>query len=244
MSIHRFFLHTGDRVNDTTFTITSEELLHQWKKVLRFQTGEKVVLFDGSGKEYSGEIIHMTPKAIEGKVTDSRTCNTELSSSLILAQSILKSPEKFEWVLQKGTELGVSEFYPLITKRTERSFLHKMDRLNRIIIEAAEQCGRATVPTLHEPITFEKFLKLERLKEKDSLLLIPHVGTDKGVGTLDIQQGSIYVCVGPEGGFEDREVSAAQESGATVVSLGHRVLRSETASIAIATLIASKIEHF
>lgn len=243
--MHRFFLKPEDFVDDRIFVIASEELVHQWTKVLRFRTGEKVVLLDGSGREFVGEILTITSKAIEGKITLAHLCDTELSTRIILAQSILKNPEKFEWVLQKGTELGVSEFYPLITSRTERESLNKIDRLQRIITEAAEQCGRAVLPVLHEPIKFESFLKLEFFSKGQVSLLMPHVVADGRIADFELNpEKRVALCIGPEGGFVDKEIEAAQKAGAFMVTLGKRVLRSETASLAATTLLASRIESF
>lgn len=245
MSAHRFFLKDQDFLDRSIFVVESEDLIHQWMKVLRFRVGESVILFNGNGEESVCEIVSMTPRAIQGKVLSHRLCDTELPERLILAQSILKNPDKFEWVLQKGTELGISEFYPLITRRTERESLNKLDRLQRILVEAAEQSGRAIVPVLHEPISFEKFLKLEFIDKKQVELIVPHLVADGRIADLPLNsEKRIAVCVGPEGGFEDAEMLAAKNAGAMLVTLGKRVLRSETAALSAATLLASRMESF
>lgn len=241
MSIHRFFLTPQDVVNEGAFTITSEELLHQWKKVLRFGVGEEVILFNGRDNEYRGEIISISNKAIHGKISSVVPCETELSTKIILAQSILKNPEKFEWVLQKGTELGVSEFYPIITHRTERQFLPKHERLQRILVEATEQCGRCVVPTLHEPMKFEVFLK--HIAVEKPMLLIPHTIGGKSIGTLKmVQKKPAVLCIGPEGGFDDKEVEGVQKAGGISVTLGRRILRSETAALAALAQFGARLE--
>lgn len=242
--MHRFLLREGDAVSEKLFVIISQELIHQWSKVLRFRVGEKVALFDAERNEYICEIQSITPKIAQGIVLEARISDTELSGKIILAQSILKFQEKFEWILQKGTELGVSEFYPIMTKRTERPNLHKMERLQRILIEATEQCGRCVVPVLHDPIKFEAFLKLPFIVKKETTLLIPHFGSSDTIQSLDVSpKKSVTVCVGPEGGFEEKEVeSAVANSGAKIITLGKRVLRSETAAITAAALLASKME--
>lgn len=241
MSIHRFFLTVQDIVNEEVFTITSEELTHQWKKVLRFQVGEEVILFNGDKKEYKGEIISISNKAIHGKVSSVVTCETELPTKIILAQSILKNPEKFEWVLQKGTELGVSEFYPIITHRTERQFLPKLERLRRILVEATEQCGRCVVPVLHEPMKLEVFLK--HIVKGDTLVLIPHTFATIPISDVKItDKKSMVLCIGPEGGFDEAEVESVKKSGGQAITLGRRVLRSETAALAAVAQLAAQVE--
>lgn len=241
MSIHRFFLTPQDIVNEGVFTITSEELMHQWKKVLRFQIGEDVILFNGGSKEYRGEIISISNKAIHGKVSSVVTCTTELPTNIILAQSILKNPEKFEWILQKGTELGVSEFYPIVTRRTERQFLPKLERLQRILIEATEQCGRCNVPVLHEPMKFEAFLK--QMNFEKSMLLIPHTAASVPMREMKIiSEKSVVLCIGPEGGFDEIEVDVVKKFGGQAITLGKRILRSETAALAAVALLGARLE--
>lgn len=228
-------------VDDKVFVIISEELRNQWIKVLRFRTGEKVMLFRDNGKEYIGEITSILPKIIQGNVLSVSECKTELPAKIILAQSILKNPEKFEWILQKGTELGVSDFYPLITHRTERQFLPKFERLQRILVEATEQCGRCRVPVLHEPMKFDAFLK-HILVEKP-MLLIPHTIGGKSMGELKMLNNiPVVLYIGPEGGFDDKEVDDVKKAGGISVTLGKRILRSETAALAAVTLLAARIE--
>lgn len=228
-------------VDEKVFVIISEELRNQWTKVLRFRTGEKVLLFRDDAKEYEVEITSMLPKIIQGNVLRVSECETELPVNVILAQSILKNPEKFEWILQKGTELGVSDFYPLITHRTERQFLPKLERLQRILVEATEQCGRCKVPVLHEPMKFEAFLKT--IAAKDRLLLIPHTIGGKTMGELKVgNKKSVVLCIGPEGGFDEKEVEAVTKTGGQAITLGKRVLRSETAALAAVATLSAQIE--
>ncbi|MCX6733990.1 MAG: RsmE family RNA methyltransferase [Candidatus Peregrinibacteria bacterium] len=239
--MHRFLLREGDVVDDKVFVIISEELRNQWTKVLRFRIGEKVILFRDDDKEYVGEITSILPKIIQGNVLNVSERKTELPVNIIVAQSILKNPEKLEWILQKGTELGMSDFYPLITHRTERQFLPKFERLQRILVEATEQCGRCKVPVLHEPMKFEAFLKTK--VTKDSLVLIPHTMGGKKMNELKlIDEKSIVVCIGPEGGFDEKEVEDVTKVGGISVTLGKRVLRSETAAIAAVAMLAAHIE--
>jgi 16S rRNA (uracil1498-N3)-methyltransferase len=172
-----------------------------------------------------------------------KMCDTELPNHIILAQSILKNPEKFEWILQKGTELGVAEFYPVITHRTEALSLRKIDRLQRILVEATEQCGRCIVPILHEPVTFEKFLRLEFFDKKEVELIVPHLVADGSLADFSLNSRKcVVICIGPEGGFDENEIVAAREVGARIVTLGRRVLRSETAALSAVAQLAAKLD--
>jgi 16S rRNA (uracil1498-N3)-methyltransferase len=111
--MHRFFIKPEDKISGKQFEVTSPELVHQWSRVLRFQPGEQVVLLDGSDKEYIATISEITKKNSVGIINESRDGKGEPSYTLMLAQALLKSTDKVEWVLQKGTELGVSKFVPL-----------------------------------------------------------------------------------------------------------------------------------
>ncbi len=239
--MHRFLLREGDVADENVFIIISEELQNQWKKVLRFGVGEQIILFNDSNKEFRGEIVSISNKAIHGKITSVSPCQTELSTKITLAQSILKNPEKFEWILQKGTELGISEFYPIITRRTERQFLPKRERLLRILVEATEQCGRCVVPILHEPMKFDAFLKYIAVDKP--ILLIPHTIGGVSMGELKmVEKKPAVLCIGPEGGFDDKEIEDVKKAGGIAVTLGRRILRSETAALAAVTLLAARIE--
>ncbi len=254
--MHRFFVSQLDPVDDAQALICSDELLHQFTKVLRFGRGEKVILLNNSGYEFVVELQDFSAKRILGKVLSKKFCETELAVRLVVAQAILKNMERLEWMLQKGTELGVSAFIPLITDRTERKALGKIERLGRILKEAAEQSGRGKVPELLEERKFEKiFLSdaeqehaLDYGEEGERLIVVPHPGVEQKFsdfckGKLVKKDGGkfsgeLVICVGPEGGFTDREIEIAKSRGAHIVSLGSRILRAETVAMAMATIVA------
>lgn len=217
----------------------SSDLIHQFVKVLRFKAGERVILLDGSGFEYEvelgQEVAEKNPKLVAGTVVEKRICATELPFKLVLAFGILKNPEKIEWILQKGTELGVSEFVPLITQRTEKKSLFKVDRLRRILKEAAEQSGRGVVPELADICDFEKFVKVQ-----DGIVVVPHPGAEKLFKDIDLKNHAetVNVCIGPEGGFTEQEIDFVFKKGAFLVNLGLRILRAETAAIVTVAFIS------
>lgn len=240
--MHRFFIKPEDKISGKQFEITSPGLVHQWSRVLRFQSGEQVVLLDGSGKEYVVTISEITKKNSVGIINESQDGKGEPPYTLTLAQALLKSTDKVEWVLQKGTELGVSKFVPLRTDRTERKHSIKRERSERIIQEAAEQSGRAKIPELLEEGEFKEIIKTY------PFVVAPH---PEGAQTftefkkeIGVAPKDILVCIGPEGGFTSEEVAFAREHGAHIVSLGSRILRSETAGPVIATLIAEWAGEF
>lgn len=254
--MHRFFVSQLDVVDDVQALICSEDLIHQFTKVLRFEKGEKVVLLNGSGFEFEVELQNFSSKKIIGKVLNKKFCETELPIKLVVAQAILKNMERLEWMFQKGTELGVSTFIPLLSDRTERKVLGKVERLHRILKEAAEQSGRGKVPELLEEKKFEKiFLSdaeqehaLDYGEEGEKIIVVPHPGAtqkfsdfckEKLVGENGEKfSGELVICIGPEGGFTDKEVYFAQSKGAHIVSLGNRILRAETVAMVMGAIVA------
>lgn len=256
--MHRFFVSQLDLVDEGQALICSEDLIHQFTKVLRFVAGEKVVLLNGGGYEFVVELREFSSKKIIGKTLEKKFCDTELPVRIVIAQAVLKNLERMEWLLQKGTELGVSGFMPLITDRTERKVLGKEERLMRILKEAAEQSGRGKVP---EFLAAEKFEKIfpDYGKGGEKLIVVPHPCLSGRQAGADVKfsefcreklvmeggekfSGELVVCVGPEGGFTDREIELAKGKGAHVVTLGSRILRAETVGVVMAALIGSMFD--
>jgi 16S rRNA (uracil1498-N3)-methyltransferase len=213
------------------------EQAHHLRDVLRLTVGDQVELFDGKGNGYIGIV---TDNSREVRVSGLRRLEMPSLSQprLILAAALIKS-DRFEWMLQKATELGADEFVPLATRFTGiRIPAHRlegrMQRWKRIVTEAARQCGRRDVPAVRQPLEFSRFLETERLAplarffffEGAEQLLIPDCA----------ESGGAVLCIGPEGGWDQPEVDAAAAAGYRVFSLGRTVLRSETAAIAAVAL--------
>ena len=234
--MHRFFISPLDLINEQNVVILSAELLHQFIDVLRFKEGEKIILLDNSGDEYLMEIIKISKKEISGKIIEKRKNEAEPNLQIRLFFALTKNQEKFEWVLQKGTEVGVSEFVPLITERTERQSLSKIDRLQRILKEAAEQSGRGIVPKLSEIKILKKLFTDEEIQKGKNILAHPE-GKQSLKQVLEIKGVSeINIYIGPEGGFSPLEIENAEEAGFFVFNLGKKILRAETAAIVIPAL--------
>ncbi|HBB02498.1 MAG: hypothetical protein US89_C0004G0114 [Candidatus Peregrinibacteria bacterium GW2011_GWF2_38_29] len=242
--MHRFFIFQPDVIDDEKVLIVSEELCHQFFNVLRFKVGEKIMILDNSGEEYLVELLEISKKEVVGKVLEKRKNNAEAKIKICLYQAIQKSPEKFEMVLQKGTEIGVSEFVPLITKRTERESLHKLPRLERILKESAEQSGRGIIPVLKEPVKMQKLLeKLAKSSEvnKKVVHVLAHPEAEKMLKDVSkiladgVEQINVYI--GPEGGFTEQEIESVKEADFILLNVGSRILRSETAGIVIPALL-------
>ncbi|MBI5152182.1 16S rRNA (uracil(1498)-N(3))-methyltransferase [Candidatus Peregrinibacteria bacterium] len=251
--MHRFFIFEPDKIENNRTIIVSDELLHQFCNVLKFHLGEQVLFLDNTGDEYLCAIENISKKEIAACVIEKRKNAAEPRVKICLYQAIPKNQEKLEMVLQKGTEVGVSEFVPMITARTEKESLNKIPRLQKILKESAEQSGRGIIPVLREPVKFEKILKsvstaagrVSQSPNKKIVQLLAHTQAQKsfkdisgdlrGEGSRGAEQINIFI--GPEGGFTEQEIAAAEQAGAIICNFGPRVLRSETAGIVIPYLI-------
>jgi len=219
---------------------------HQLRHVLRLRPGAVVVVLDGSGQEYQVELTDLTREGATGRVLLSRENAAEPRVALTLFQGTLKR-DRFEWVLQKGTELGVSAFVPVIAGRSVVTSAERIEnrrpRWERIVREAAEQCGRGRLPHIAPPLTLSR--SLERAAGYDLALILWEETESPGLSaTLRQPRGRperIALWIGPEGGFDGDEVRLAREHGVGEVSLGPRVLRAETAAIAAATIVMSEL---
>ncbi len=229
MRLHRFY--TGQLALDHYVELTDRRLLDQWVKVLRFRPGQEVVLFDGLKYDrlYSLNELDRHSAKLE-LVTDFK--RSLPAREVYLFWSLLKK-DKNDWVLQKATELGVTHFVPVLAERSEKTGFNQ-ERAQKIIIEAAEQCGRSDIPTLRQPILVQTALnefagKLPMFVAEQHDLTKPKTPNYKEVGVL----------IGPEGGWSDKEkqLFVTQEVGR--LQLSDFTLRAETACVtAVARLLA------
>jgi 16S rRNA (uracil1498-N3)-methyltransferase len=237
---HRFFLLPSSFAGDTVRF--DDSLAHQVRNVLRLRPGARVTALDDAGLEYEVELTTVERGAVVGRVLASRPAQGEPGVSVTLYQSLLKG-DRFEWVLQKGTEIGVTAFVPTIGQRTVRREADRVekrrDRWERIVREAAEQSGRGRLPRLGEAMDLDK--ACERAGAEADLSLMPWEGAD-GPGLLaavwdqDVRPRRVALLIGPEGGYAEHEVAAARQAGVQVVTLGARILRAETAGIVAAAI--------
>jgi 16S rRNA (uracil1498-N3)-methyltransferase len=223
------------------------ETSHQISAVLHLKIGQDVVLLDNTGREFQVELMEIGNKVVLGKIVESRPSIAEPAAQVVLYLSLTQR-EKFEWALQKCTEVGAAGFVPVITRRslvqTMVEARNKFERWGKILQEAAEQSGRGLVPTLYEPLRFGQ--ALAHARQNAEITLIPweneHTVT---LGAALSQAGDaphIAVFIGPEGGYSSEEVTLACQTGAKPVTLGRRILRMETAAIVTAALILNYLE--
>ncbi len=225
MRLHRFIGNYD--FSNKNIGISHEETVKQIRNVLKMDEGEVIELGDGKGKVASVKITKIEKGQIECEVLEVLEAeSTKRKVTLYLA--ILKK-ENFELAVQKAVECGVTEIIPVITERTIKTGLNT-ERLEKIIKEASEQCGQSIVPALSPIINFnDALIRANSSNEK----IIFHIGGENYKPTKSGGNSSplVSIFIGPEGGFTDKEIDLATNTGYTVASLGNLVLRGETAGI-------------
>ena len=253
----RFFIDPS-QVAGSSITIAGDDLRHI-RTVLRKEAGELLTLLDGQGVEYTVRITDIRKDGISTDVIE-RKERSRQGPSVTLGQGIAKA-DKMDWIVQKATELGVSSIIPLVTERTivkVKDEEKRIGRWQRIAREAAMQSDRPDIPMVHEIMSYRDFLArtplnppLARGEDKGggsdaltgtgrTLLLLPwEEGTEpiKQVLRAHPAAQNIVVLIGPEGGFSRAEADAARAKGFHLVSLGPNILRTETAAIAVLSMI-------
>ena len=236
MSRRRFFAPpSAFNFSKHLVTLTSDEARHL-REVLRLKTGDDVQVFDGAGREFRAVVSQARRESAELELgAEIQPPRPESPLKLTLAVALLKG-EKFDLVVQKGTELGVNRFIPLVTRyadirlRDESDASKRVTRWQRIALEAAKQCGRAVVPEINLPVSFEPLIR----EEKGCFLFAERGGSAL---STDLRTNNFIAIVGSEGGWSDEELDQARTEGVPIVTLGGRVLRAETAAIATAVLL-------
>lgn len=238
--MHRFFV--SREALDAERVALPADVAHQLRNVLRMSPGDRIIVLDNSGWEYEVELAELSPQTAWGTVLSRTLSHTEPRTKITLYQSFLKG-QRFEFVLQKGTELGIVAFVPVISARCVVSSLdsasRKTARWERIIREAAEQSRRGRLPDLAPALFFRDACL--RATRSGQLALIPWEGeTITSLReALDRMQRpfSVSLFVGPEGGFDESEIAVARQAGVIPVHLGPRILRAETAGLVAASAI-------
>ncbi|HVS80085.1 MAG TPA: RsmE family RNA methyltransferase [Candidatus Paceibacterota bacterium] len=227
MRLHRFFIDQEIR-DAKDVVVTDRDLLNQWKNVFRLGKEDRVILLDGSGFEFEAEFALLARDRAELAILAVKKAANVSERNITLYASLIKK-DNFEWVLEKGTELGVAGFVPLQTERSEKKDLN-IERAKRIIREASEQSGRGMEPELYAVDT------LADAVGNASMKLVAFDPTGAELDRNSLRESEIGILVGPEGGWSERELAFFKEKNISVYTLGPQVLRAETAAIAISTL--------
>jgi len=246
--MHRFFIEPS--LLQSSSIALPESLAHQVRDVLRLQVGEQFVLLDNSGDEIMAAVSSSARTGVTARVIERRPGKAEPRVPITLCQGMLKSA-RFEWILEKGVELGVTTFAPILCRRStsglEEVGAAKIQRWQRIIQEAAEQCGRARLPAL---LPIRSLTDALNDIPSGALAIIPweeerdrtlhNVAAENAVNEKTAENNvaaqfiapSVFIFIGPEGGLTAEEVQLARQHGVQPITLGPRILRAETAALA------------
>jgi len=234
MKIHRFISHFD--FDKKISSIANKEIYNQIKNVLRLRAGEEIILGDGRGREARAEIMSFGKQSVGINILKVEINDAEPEMKPVLYAAILKK-ENFELVAEKAVEAGVAEIIPVITTKTIKTNL-RMDRLEKIVREAAEQSGRGILPVVGKILKFKEALTHAEKNDSNLLFEIHAPRFEQRKLAVDVGQ-RVGIWVGPEGGWDEEEVKLAQEKNFQIVSLGKLTLRAETTAIVASYLVAS-----
>ena len=232
----RLFIYRDLNINDQI--VVSGEDVHHIIRVLRHRPGDVIRISDGRNTESIGVILDVDARRLEIKLKIvEKNKHNEIKPFITLLLSLPKG-DKFDWILQKNTEIGVSKFIPIVTQRTvvnvaQSKLTRRRERWKRIVQEAAKQCMRMDVPEVGQVLTLDS--GLQEIKNHE-LTVIPWEQENKTtlkkiMKDIDKIISRIAVFIGPEGGFSIDEIERAKAAGAVSISLGSRILRTETAAV-------------
>ena len=244
--MHHFFV-TPEQVREENIIIEGSDVNHI-KNVLRMKVGEELEISDGNNKKYLCEIESMSSDEVCAIIKEELNVDTELPSKIYLFQGLPKS-DKMELIVQKAVELGVFEIIPVATKRAvvkldDKKASKKIERWQAIAESGAKQSGRNVIPEVKKVMAFKEAVQYAKSLD---VLLVPYELAEGMAETKtlisNIKPGqSVGFFIGPEGGFETSEVEYAIENGAKAITLGKRILRTETAGLTTLSILMYHLE--
>lgn len=233
--MHKFFT---DEIEDSVAIVSGDDHKHL-SRVLRLKEGDSVIINDLNGVDYLGQIETIEKQLSRIELREKIRGNNESTLEITLYQGLPKAG-KMDLIVQKATELGVMRIVPVITERVvvkNSSEFKKLDRLKRITLEAAKQSKRSRIPVIELPMDFHEVLQDMKNSE---ILIVPYENAENyGFSALKKELCELKSCgilIGPEGGFSEEEIGALEKKGARIVTLGNRILRTETAGFTAITM--------
>lgn len=233
MRVSRLYLDTSlsEFWSSQSEVVVSDDRAHYLRNVLRLEAGHDVILFDGNGGEYLGTIASIDKRNVtihlESFTDENRVPRSEISLGLCVIKR-----DAMDNAIQKATELGVANIFPLVSDRvsvSSKQYANRQQHWRNVAISACEQCGMNRVPKVHEPVSLNQWVKTV---EGRKICALPGGSQSQMDGT----ERPTSLLVGPEGGFSDDEIQHIQASGFSGIDLGNRILRAETAVISLMTL--------
>ena len=239
--MQRYFV-TPEAIQGDRVTITGDDVKHI-VRVLRMEAGDEVIVCDGTGRAFQTELTELGDGAVTARIVEELSAQPESPVKITLAQGLPKG-DKMDLIIQKGTETGITRFLPLsmsrcIVQYDDKKEQKRRERWQKIAKEAAEQSHRNIVPDVANGMTFKQLMNgLERF----DLVLVPYE-MEKARGVRDVleehpEAREVCVVIGPEGGIAEEEIETALRAGAVPVTLGPRILRTETAGLFVAACVA------
>jgi 16S rRNA (uracil1498-N3)-methyltransferase len=237
--MNRFYHSKPININETI--IMDNFAAHHAIKVMRIKKDDKLILFNGDGSDYQGQVININNKNVEVLINSKEIINNESGLKVTLLQA-LTSSDKMDWIIQKTTELGISCIQPLVCERSTVKI--KNDKIEKrlfhwqqVSIAACEQCGRSKIPGINKPENFTKCLDQIKVSDK-SLKIILSPSAQKTINDINYNsEQNIKVLIGPEGDFSKQEREFAIKQDFIPIKIGPRILRTETAPITILSIL-------
>jgi len=237
------FYVSPENIHGNRFELTGDEV-HHLADVRRYEVGDKLHLFDGTGKVYVGKIEHLSRERIDGVILEKS--DLALAAAEVFLYSGVPKGDRFDWLVEKACELGVKSVIPLITERSviKEISAAKHERWQRLALAASQQCGRPDILAVGPAV--EIFPALASVKDL-GLSIIPWEGEEARSLSETMRPGEkkrVNIFIGPEGGFTLEEIKHAKQQGVHPVTLGPRILRVETAGLLASVLVLNSVNEF
>ena len=245
--MYRFYV-SADQLAEKEVFISGGDVNHI-KNVLRLEMGDWIVACDGNGTDYVSRIQSICSDEVVASIEKVQPTGTELPVRITLFQGMPKK-DKLELIIQKAVELGACEIVPVMTKRTvvklseEKKINKRLERWQSIAYAAAKQCDRGIIPTVHKPVSYEEALAMADQLDYNVIPYELQTGMEEARKIVDqaCKQRSLGIFIGPEGGFEPEEVERAMTRNIHPMTLGKRILRTETAGMALLSILMFQMQ--
>lgn len=245
--MYRFYVF-ADQLAEKEVFISGGDVNHI-KNVLRLEVGDWIVACDGNGTDYVSRIQSICSDEVVASIEKVQPTGTELPVRITLFQGMPKK-DKLELIIQKAVELGACEIVPVMTKRTvvklseEKKINKRLERWQSIAYAAAKQCDRGIIPTVHKPVSYEEALAMADQLDYNVIPYELQTGMEEARKIVDqaCKQRSLGIFIGPEGGFEPEEVERAMTRNIHPMTLGKRILRTETAGMALLSILMFQMQ--
>lgn len=245
--MYRFYV-SADQLAEKEVFISGGDVNHI-KNVLRLEVGDWIVACDGNGTDYVSRIQSICSDEVVASIEKVQPTGTELPVGITLFQGMPKK-DKLELIIQKAVELGACEIVPVMTKRTvvklseEKKINKRLERWQSIAYAAAKQCDRGIIPTVHKPVSYEEALAMADQLDYNVIPYELQTGMEEARKIVDqaCKQRSLGIFIGPEGGFEPEEVERAMTRNIHPMTLGKRILRTETAGMALLSILMFQMQ--